>query len=446
MTCGATETGRLSPDFYRLWQASTVSQLGSALGAGALPLIAILVVHASALQVSLMAAIAGLASAAIALPMGSFIEFHRKRPIMMHADLVSFAALASVPLAACFGALTYGQLCVVLTLQTLCDMVFNAASGAYVKAIVAEPHRVRANSRFESTFWTAATIGAPIGGILLTVFGATITVALDAVSYLLSAFGIRSIAIIEPIPAHAPTDHQWRREIHSGWTYIFDHPVLRRLFWNGMLFGGAVTLTTPLLALLMLRELHFAPWQYGLALGLPCFGGLLGSLCSPRLVARFGQRAVLLGSGTLRTCWMGLLLIAGPSALGLLVILTAETLLLLRRSVQPGVRHLPNELHRRRSHESRPYRVVDQFEERPARVHRPGRSDSRRDEPTGGDRVRGRRPFRRLGPAALAADQDDGATRHRRNRSATDFRRGALAHEPARRKFADTTSLQRPRG
>ncbi|MDR7170136.1 MFS family permease [Nocardia kruczakiae] len=329
MTYGVPETDRLSPAFSRLWQASTVSQLGSALGAGALPLVAILVVHASALQVSLMAAIAGFASAAIALPMGSFIEFHRKRPIMMHTDLVSFAALASVPLAACFGAMTYGQLCVVLTLQTLCEMVFNAASGAYVKALVAEPQRVRANSRFESTFWTASTIGAPIGGVLITVFGATVTVALDAISYLLSAFGIRSIATIEPIPAHAPTDHQWRREIRSGWTYIFDHPVLRRLFWNGMLFGGAVTLTTPLLALLMLRELRFAPWQYGLALGLPCLGGLLGSLCSSRLVARFGQRAVLLGSGTLRTCWMGLLLIAGPSTLGLLVILTAETLLLL---------------------------------------------------------------------------------------------------------------------
>ncbi|PPI93544.1 MFS transporter [Nocardia nova] len=329
VTRTAAETDRLSPDFYRLWRASTVSQMGSALGAGAFPLVAILVVHASALQVSLMAALAGFAGAAIALPMGSFVEFRRKRPVMMYADLVSFAALASVPLAACLGALSYGQLCVVLTLQTLCGMVFNAANGAYVKAIVAEQDRVRANSRFEATFWTASTIGAPIGGVLVTVFGATITVALDAVSYLLSASGIRRIATIEPIPAHASVRHHWRREIYSGWTYIFDHPVLCRLFWNGMLFGGAVTLTTPLLALLMLRELHFAPWQYGLALGLPCLGGLLGSLCSPKLVARFGRRAVLLGSGTLRTCWMGLLLIAGPSARGLLVILTAETLLLL---------------------------------------------------------------------------------------------------------------------
>ncbi|WP_454198633.1 hypothetical protein [Nocardia sp. Marseille-Q1738] len=49
------------------------------------------------------------------------------------------------------------------------------------------------------------------------------------------------------------------------------------------------------MALLMLRELGFTPWQCGLALGLPTLGGLLGSLWAPKLVTRFGGRAVLLG-------------------------------------------------------------------------------------------------------------------------------------------------------
>ncbi|WP_454198634.1 hypothetical protein [Nocardia sp. Marseille-Q1738] len=50
-------------DFYRLWASAAVSQLGTAIGTGALPLIAILVVHASDLQVSLMAALSGIAAA-----------------------------------------------------------------------------------------------------------------------------------------------------------------------------------------------------------------------------------------------------------------------------------------------------------------------------------------------------------------------------------------------
>ncbi|MFI8977461.1 MFS transporter [Nocardia asteroides] len=328
MNRAADTSDRLSPDFYRLWGSFTVSQVGSALGAGALPLVAILVIDASDLQVSLLAAMAGIASAVIALPMGSFIEFHRKRTIMVQADLVCFAALASVPLAAWLGVLTYAHLCVVVTLQTVCGIVFNAANGAYIKSIVPEPQRVRANSRFESTYWSVSTIGAPLGGVLISLFGATITLVIDAVSYVISALGIRSIKAAEPEPAHERTEHRWSREIRSGWAYIFQQPTLARLFWNAMLFGGALTLTTPLVALLMLRELHFSPWQYGLALGLPSLGGLLGSLCAPKLVARFSERAVLLGFGTLRTCWLGLLLIAGPNVLGLIIIMTAETLLL----------------------------------------------------------------------------------------------------------------------
>lgn len=133
---------RLASDFYRLWGAYTVSQIGSALGAGALPMVAILVLDASNLQVSLLAAMAGVASAAIALPMGSFIDFRRKRPIMVWADLLVFAALASVPAAAWLDVLTYAQLSVVVTVQTVCAIVFNAANSAYLKSLVPQEQRI----------------------------------------------------------------------------------------------------------------------------------------------------------------------------------------------------------------------------------------------------------------------------------------------------------------
>ncbi|MFF0494349.1 MFS transporter [Nocardia sp. NPDC004068] len=326
-TAGVAAT-RLSPDFYRLWTAAAVSQLGSALGMGALPLVAIMVVHASAGQVTAMAALSGIAAAAVALPLGPFVEFRHKRPVMIATDLVSFAALVSVPVAAVLDVLTYAQLCLVATVSTLAAIVFNAANGAYVKWLVPEQVRIRANSRLETVFWTVSTVGAPIGGALISLCGATITVFLDAISYLLSALGLRSITTPEPPPAHHRPAQHWASEIRSGWAYIFAHPVLARLFCNAMLFGGSLMLANPLMALLMLRELGFAPWQYGLALGLPTVGGLLGSLCAPKLVSRFGNRAVLLGFGALRTCWLGLMLTAHPGTTGLIVITTADTLLL----------------------------------------------------------------------------------------------------------------------
>ncbi|MFE3443681.1 MFS transporter [Nocardia sp. NPDC059180] len=139
---------------------------------------------------------------------------------------------------------------------------------------------------------------------------------------------IRSITTAEPDPPQERPERQWVTEIRSGWAYIFAHPALHRLFWNAMVFGGSIMLTTPLLALLMLRELGFVPWQYGLSLGVPCLGGLIGSLCAPRLVTAIGERAVLLGFGALRTCWLVPLLVAGPNLLGLTIIIATETLLL----------------------------------------------------------------------------------------------------------------------
>lgn len=319
---------RLPREFYRLWVSFTVSQGGSAVGMGALPLLAIVVVGASDMQVSMMAAVAGIVSAVVALPMGPFIEGRRKRPVMVWAELGGFAGLVSVAVAGWFGVLTYGQLCVVVVVQAVCGIVFAAASGAYLKGLVPEAQWVRANSLFESTYWTCGALGPPLGGVLMSIVGATSTVIIDAISYLVSALGIRTIAGTELAPEYERAQHHWMREMRSGWSYIFGRPVLGRLFWNAMLFGGSLSLSVPLVALLMLRELGYSPWQYGLALGPPCVGGLLGSFCAPRFVSRFGVRAVLLGFGTLRTCWLGLMLLAGPDLVGLIVIVTADALLL----------------------------------------------------------------------------------------------------------------------
>ncbi|UGT62017.1 MFS transporter [Nocardia asteroides] len=321
-----TSRAALPPDFRKLWAAFTAAQAGSAIGMGALPLVAILVLGAADWQISMLAAISGVAAALIALPTGSVIEFRRKRPVMIGANLATAAALVSVPLAGWFGVLGFGQLCVVATVQTLATIVFTAANAAHLKALVPEPDRVSASARLESTMWTTAAIGAPAGGALVSLLGSTVTLAIDAVGCLLSALGISRITAPDPAPPRP--EHTPRVDLGAGWRHIGSRPLLRGLFGNGMLFGGALMASAPLLAVLMLRELGLAPWQYGLALGLPTLAGLAGSLCAPRLVTRWGPARVLFGFGTLRCCWLGLVLLAEPGVKGLLVVLAAESALL----------------------------------------------------------------------------------------------------------------------
>ena len=103
----------LGRQFGWLWAAYAVSAYGTGLGFGAFPLIAILVLHAGPAEVSALAA-AGLAvGAVVAVPLGPWVEFRRKRPVMVAMDLTRFAAMMSVPAAFALGWLSFAQLLVV---------------------------------------------------------------------------------------------------------------------------------------------------------------------------------------------------------------------------------------------------------------------------------------------------------------------------------------------
>jgi hypothetical protein len=220
-------------------------------------------------------------------------------------------------------------LCVVGVLQAAALIVFTSASGAHLKALVPAAGRVEANSRFEATTWTTMSVGPPIGGALVGLVGTTVTLVVDAVSFLLSAIGIRRIRQPEPVPQRLTT----RPDLGAGWKYILEHRGLRALFWNSQLFGGPVMMTSPLLTVLMLRDLGMQPWQYGVAIGLPCLGGVVGARLTPPLTRRFGLHRMLIVSGVLRTPWLLLLPLATPGIDGMVLIMVAETGMLLAAGV-----------------------------------------------------------------------------------------------------------------
>ena len=312
----------LGRPFGWLWAAYAVSTMGTWLAFDALPLIAILVLHVGSAQVSALAAVGLAAGAAVALPLGPWVELRPKRSVMVAMDLTRFAAVMSVPVAFALGRLSFGQLMVVALVVSAADVTFRAASGACLKALVHRDDLLVANARLESTTWTATVLGPPLGGAAIGLFGPVTTVVADAVSYLLSAMGIRAIGGHEPKATGAPRPRG--TDFAEGWRHILTHPALRPLFFNTVLVNGLIMATAPLLAVLMLGRLGFAPWQYGLAFAVPCAGGLVGARLATRLVARFGRRRVLLTAGTLRACWSLGLVFIRPGVAGLLLVIVVE--------------------------------------------------------------------------------------------------------------------------
>ncbi|MEV5760790.1 MFS transporter [Streptomyces tendae] len=331
---GVTESGAVESDVVRgrslgrrfewLWAAYAVSTFGTRLAFDAFPLIAVMVLDAGPARVAALAA-AGLAvGAVVAVPLGPWVEFRRKRPVMVAMDLVRCAVLLSVPLAYAFGRLGFAQLLVVSVVVAAADITFRAAAGSCLKALVRPKDLLRANGRFESTTWTAAMLGPPVGGAAIGLFGPVVTVAADAVSYLLSALGIRAIGGGEPRPPRTEASRLRAGDLLDGWRYVLASPALRPLFLNTVLVNGLIMATAPLLAVLMLGDLGFAPWQYSLAFAVPCLGGLVGSRLAGPLVARFGEHRVLVTSGVLRVCWPVGLAFVGPGTGGLVLVTVVE--------------------------------------------------------------------------------------------------------------------------
>ncbi|MGW6546408.1 MFS transporter [Streptomyces massasporeus] len=314
----------LGRGFGWLWGAYAVSTAGTWLAFDAFALIAVLALDAGPTQVSLLAAVGPAVGAAVAVPLGPWVEIRRKRPVMMTADLVRCAVLLSVPVAFALGRLGFGQLLLVSVAVAAADITFNAAAGAFLKDLLPRQDLLVANGRFEATTWTAGMVGPPLGGAAIGLFGPVTTVVADAVSYLVSAFAIRAIGGAEKhVPRPGPAVIR-AGDLLEGWRHILADPVLRPLFLNSLLVNSLIMAVSPPLLILMVDDLHFAPWQYALAFAVPCTGGLLGSRLAPRLVARHGRHRVLLTTGALRACWPVGLAFTGPGAPGLAWVMAVE--------------------------------------------------------------------------------------------------------------------------
>jgi MFS family permease len=314
--------------FAWLWLAYAISTAGSFIAFDAFPLIAILVLHAGPAGASALRAVGLAVGAIVALPIALLLEKQSKRRAMIAADLIRFAAFASVPLAFGFGGLSFTQLLIVSVMSGAADIAFRAASGAYLKTLLPQGELLTANARLEQTLWTATILGPPLGGAAFALFGPVITVIANAASFLLSAIAIRAIGgqELSSVPSAAQTGapRLHAADVFEGWRYILAHPTLRPLFFNTIMVNGLIMATAPLLAVLMLGQLGFAPWQYGLAFGLPCVGGVIGARWARPLITRFGEHKVMRAAGCLRACWSIGLAFIQPGIAGLALVLAIQ--------------------------------------------------------------------------------------------------------------------------
>lgn len=96
----------LGSDFSRLWLALGASAVGAQISELAVPLLAVVVLHASAGEAGMLGAARWLPFLLLALPLGVLVDRRRRRPILVTADVVRALLTVGIVVAAAVGALT----------------------------------------------------------------------------------------------------------------------------------------------------------------------------------------------------------------------------------------------------------------------------------------------------------------------------------------------------
>lgn len=328
--------------FGFLWAAQAVSDIGSQVGALALPLVGVVVLHTTIFQTSLITACAAIGTAVFALPAGAWVDRRSKRPVMVAADLIRLVLIASVPVAWAYGVLSVAQLCAVTMVNTLLGLVFASASQAFLKRVVGSENLLEANGKLHGTLWLANLLGPAIGGVVIGLVGAALTVLIDAVSFLFSAI---MLLFVRKVDDTAAKKGRLGVDVKAGVSFLVRHRSLRRLLASYALMSWTIVLLSPIQTLFLIRELHTSSLQYGMAVAIPCVGGLVGAMFARRIAGKLGMLSTMRWSGLLRGPWVVLVPLAWPGWWGLSVAIVGWFGLLTAASIYNATQTTYRQLH-----------------------------------------------------------------------------------------------------
>lgn len=279
-------------NFVTMWGGQALSQFGAQIVELAVPVLAVLLLHATEAQVGYLNAAAMAAFLVVGLPAGAWIDRMRKRHVMIWADAVRALTLAAVPALHLLGILEMWHLYVVALIVGIATVFFDVSYQSLVPSLVQPKQIADANGKLESTQQLAGLTGPAIAGGLVGLISAPLAILATVGTYIASMIALLSTRDHEERRAsedRAPL----HREIAEGLRWVFGNPLLRRIVTTTAISNLTSTLVFTLTPIFFLRILGFSPELMGLLFSLGAVGGLLGAIATPRLVARFGEARLI---------------------------------------------------------------------------------------------------------------------------------------------------------
>ncbi len=301
---------RLPDAFRRLAGSNLSAQLSEQVALAAAPLVAVLVLGASAADTAWLQAAQTLPFLLLSLPAGVLADRSSRRRLMVGAE-----ALRALSLAVVLGLLLTGRLSLPVLaglgfLGAVGTVAYSVAAPALLPALVARERLAAANGWLELARSAAFAGGPAIGGALVGWTGAPMAYVVATV---LSLFAVTRLAGLPEPVRPAPVRRHVGQELMEGARFVAHHALLRPILVTAVFFNIAWFVLQAVYVPYALDRLGLDAAEVGVTMGIYGAGMVAGALAAPRIA---------------RVASLGAMIALGPAAALLAALLMAATLVL----------------------------------------------------------------------------------------------------------------------
>lgn len=282
--------------FLLLWGGQSISQIGSQVSLWAVPLVAVLLLKASPLQMGILALMGRLPLLLIGMVAGVWADRFSLRRVLIIADIGRALLIGLIPLSAWLNLLTLLQLYITAFLVGVLTVFFDVAYQSFLPSLIKGEQLVSANSKLESSTAFASIIGPGLAGTLVQVLSGPLAILVDALSFVVSSASLIAIRVQEDTrKVHAGTSKLFS-EMGEGVRFLWQQPIIRALTISAALFNLFDNVLGAEYILYLSRTLGLSALYIGIVGACGGIGWLLGALFTEPLTRRFGLGTTLIGS------------------------------------------------------------------------------------------------------------------------------------------------------
>jgi MFS family permease len=281
-------------DFNLLWISQSLSDLGNAITALAVPLLVLHLTH-SPVQAGLVGTIGLVTMVLCRLPAGVLVDRVDRRRLMLACDVVRLVTYLALGVVVLRDEATLPLVVAVTVIGSACNALFGTAEHSALRNIVWPAQLPEAVAANEARSYGTSLAGPPIGGLLFGL-GRALPFFGNAVTFLLSLVGV----LLVRRPLQQPRDDPpagHAAAMAEGLRFVFGNPFLRAVLLIAAPLNFAVQ--GIIFTIIVVLQRHGTPPAViGTVETVVAVGGLLGALAAPALLRRLRLPVLIRG-----ICW-----------------------------------------------------------------------------------------------------------------------------------------------